>query len=177
MTNETPQPAALPPDQPQAPGPSTPASAGAGPPTQRSRSWLLPVATGVGGFVLGIAVMAGAGAVQGVIGRLAEDNARAALLPDALEACGAEGTTGLDLVDEGMSLSFDMKGGDDATGASLLDIVCVFTELEMPSRISSHMDQTTSLDGRQSETWDGVTVSWSYHPDRGMDGVLTVEDE
>jgi hypothetical protein len=37
------------------------------------------------------------------------------------------------------------------------------------------MNQTTSLDGRQTETWDDITVSFSYHTDRGMGSVLTID--
>lgn len=73
-----------------------------------------------------------------------------------------------------MTLAFDHRGEDEATGGTITDIMFVFTELEMPSRISAHMAQTTSLDDRQSAEWDGLEVQWSYHPDRGMDGIVTV---
>ena len=35
---------------------------------------------------------------------------------------------------------------------------------------------TTSIDGRQTESWDGITIEWSYHPDRGSDMVITLEN-
>ena len=76
--------------------------------------------------------------------------------------------------DDGATLTFDHRGEDEYTGGDIADIMCVFGELDMPSRISTHMGQTTSMDGRQSATWDDLEIQWSYHPDRGMDGMITV---
>lgn len=146
---------------PESPGPVAAA------PSPGRPAWLLPVATGVAGLVLGAALMAG-------ITTIRAGAAEAALLTDAVEACGASFARGIDLGDEGRSLTFDMKGEDEPSGADILDIACIFGELDMPSAVMSHIDQTTSMDGRQTETWENITVSWSYHPDRGLDGVLTV---
>jgi len=30
------------------------------------------------------------------------------------------------------------------------------------------MERTRALDGTQSDTWDGLQASWSYHPDSGI---------
>ncbi len=157
---------------------AVPAAPAAG--ASRRPAWLLPTATGVAGFLLGVLVVGGAVLVSNMRADSAEDaaiDARAAILPDALEGCDATGADGFALGDGGLSLTFDMKGEDESTGGAYLDIACVFLALDMPSAVTSHIDQTTSMDGRQTETWDGITVSWSYHPDRGLDGVLTVDDE
>jgi len=134
------------------------------------RAWLLPTVTGVAGLVVGAAVMAGVTAIG-------SDSGQSALLSDAVEACAVASTYGIDLADEGRSITFDMKGEDESAGADIADIACLFSELDMPSAVSSHMDQTTSMDGRQTETWGDLTVSWSYHPDRGLDGVLTLTND
>lgn len=84
---------------------------------------------------------------------------------------------GFFLGDDGRSLTFDMQGEDELSGASATDIYCVFSALDMPASVDSHVGQTTSMDGRQSATWDNIEIQWSYHPDRGLDGVLTVMDE
>jgi hypothetical protein len=107
----------------------------------------------------------------------AEEQARMAVLGDALDLCGisATGTPGIELGDGGTTLVVDHKGEDDYTGATTVDLFCIISALEAPSSVTSHMQQTTSMDGRQTETWNGITVSWSYHPDRGMDSVFTVE--
>jgi hypothetical protein len=166
-----------PPPSPQLSGPMRP-------------SWVLPTATGVLGLLIGAGAMAGVSAsraaaveradqaAQEAADQAAADAAavRAAVLSGAVKSCGLSSATGLELGDGGTSLTFDMKGKDDSSGASIDDVACIFARLDMPSAVLSHIDQTTSMDGRQTETWDNLTVSWSYHPDRGLDGVLTVAD-
>ena len=43
--------------------------------------------------------------------------------------------------------------------------------LGLPESLIEEMGTTTALQGRQSETFDkqGVTVSWKYHPDNGLE--------
>ena len=177
----------IPPDHdgsaPSAP-PSDPSPSAVPLPSRPTRPWLLPVATGAAGVLIGAGLVGGITALRADAKVRAEEAAaeearaaRAAIIPDAVETCGVTGTDGIVVADEGQSLTFDMKGDDDLSGARITDIVCVFTALDMPSAVVSHMDQTTSMDGRQSETWGDLTVSWSYHPDRGLDGVLTVADD
>lgn len=163
----------------------------AAPSSSAARPWLLPVVTGVVGVVVGAGLVGGITGARAAAQERAEraalaaeaaaadaaDAARAAILPDAAQACGVTGATGIVVADEGRSLTFDMQGDDDAGGADIGDIVCLFTELGMPSSVRSHIEQTTSVDGRQTQTWGDVDVSWSYHPDRGLDGVLTVADD
>lgn len=43
----------------------------------------------------------------------------------------------------------------------------------MPESVKAHMFATRALDGRQTDTWPGFSASWSYHPDDGMDLVIT----
>jgi hypothetical protein len=156
--------------QPEEPGARRPAA-----------RWVLPVATGVAGLLLGIAGTAGVSAVRAAAGERAATKAataalesRHAVLTTAVGSCNAAGAKGLALGDGGTTLTFDMQGKDESTGGSIKDIACIFAALHIPAKVTSHIDQTTSMDGRQSENWDDITVSWSYHPDRGLDGVLTV---
>jgi hypothetical protein len=132
--------------------------------------WLLPLVTGVAGVVLGAAGALGAGAIGDLLSR---DGSR---LPNALSDCGATSspTSGFLLGDDDRSLTFDDQGEKDASGADTIHTLCVLDALDIPSAVLSHVEQTTSLDGRQKETWGGVTLAWSYHPDRGLDGVITV---
>lgn len=134
-------------------------------------TWVLPVVTGVIGLVVGAGGMAAIGAGQAAAARTAQS----AVLTDAVETCDLAGDPWFVVADEGSTLTFDNKGEDQLTGGALEDLVCVLDALEAPSSVLSHMGQTTSMDGRQEESWDGITVAWSYHPDRGMDGVVTVE--
>ena len=43
-----------------------------------------------------------------------------------------------------------------------------------PDAVVSQMDSTTSLQGRQTASWDGTDASWTYHPDNGLDLILTL---
>ncbi|WP_098469605.1 hypothetical protein [Serinibacter salmoneus] len=103
--------------------------------------------------------------------------AQQAVLTDAVAACGSASAPGITLGDDGQSLTFDMQGEDELTGANVIDVYCLFSALEMPASVDSHIGQTTSMDGRQSATWGNLEIQWSYHPDRGLDGVITVVDD
>jgi hypothetical protein len=35
------------------------------------------------------------------------------------------------------------------------------------------MEGTRALDGRQTQTADGYSYTWSYHPDNGLDIIIT----
>lgn len=95
-------------------------------------------------------------------------------LADAQEECSGKNGSGMRLADDGTTLIFDMKGEEDTSGGSEFNLACVLNELNTPERITTHMSQTTSLDGRQTAEWDDFEVSWSYHPKRGLDAVFVV---
>jgi len=65
---------------------------------------------------------------------------------------------------------------DGGYGLDATTMWCVIDALGAPSSATSHMEQTTSMDGRQTESWDDIEVSWSYHPDRGMDSVWKIAE-
>lgn len=147
------------------PGPALPPAPRALP------AWAPWVLGGGAGFVLGVVV----GVVIALLGSVVVSAASAARVDprfaDAIEECGGE-NVGMYLDDDGATLVLDVRGEDESSGASYLDYYCLESELGMPGRIASHVGQTTSLDGRQSDEWDGIRFSWSYHPDRGLDGVF-----
>jgi hypothetical protein len=77
--------------------------------------------------------------------------------------------------DEGRTLMLDMAGEDAGSGdLAISDIACVLSELDTPDSVVAEMDGTRALDGRQSDDWDGLEASWSYHPDDGLDIILTI---
>lgn len=162
---------AQPQESPSTPDMSAPSDEGVvlPPRTRRARpTWLVPA--GIGCAVGVAATLAVTTAVPALLSAV-----RTSPLESAYADCKLESAVGISLRDKGRTITFDNKGEEDLIGAEYLDILCLFTSLEMPSSITSHIGQTTSMDGRQSESWDGKTVSWSYHPDRGLDGVLTLD--
>jgi hypothetical protein len=34
------------------------------------------------------------------------------------------------------------------------------------------MDSTSALNGRQEDSWQEFTASWTYHPDNGIDLIV-----
>ena len=41
--------------------------------------------------------------------------------------------------------------------------------LKLPESLIKDMGATSSMDGKQTETYDKVVVSWKYHPDTGLE--------
>jgi hypothetical protein len=88
------------------------------------------------------------------------------LFQKAYESCGTP--TGVSVSDEGKTISIDTVGETDYSGADFADAVCIINAVKTPSYILDNMDTTNSLMGRQTDTFDGIDVSWSYHPDNGL---------
>jgi hypothetical protein len=92
----------------------------------------------------------------------------------AVENCGiSEGSSAV-IGDDGASLDLNHQGADESSGISINALVCVLSELEAPDSVVAEMNQTRALDGRQSAEWDGIHASWGYHPDSGLDVVLSL---
>jgi hypothetical protein len=88
----------------------------------------------------------------------------------AYDTCGAP--AGITVSDGGKSLIINGMGEEDYSGSTIYSTACVLGEIGTPSYILSNMETTNSLMGRQSDTFDGIDVSWSYHPDNGLDVVV-----
>lgn len=86
---------------------------------------------------------------------------------DAMDSCTA--TNGVLVSDNGSTLSVDMMGEEDYVGAGYGDVLCIIDAVKTPDYIVSAIESTRALDGRQHDEFDGIEVSWSYHPDSGLD--------
>lgn len=86
--------------------------------------------------------------------------------------------------DDGATLNLDGAGKDDkslrdggfVTDPGKLefeDMWCVMGEIDAPDAVYHMMEGTRALDGRQTHTTDGYTYMWSYHPDAGLDILIT----
>ncbi|SLM93649.1 hypothetical protein [Brevibacterium yomogidense] len=95
----------------------------------------------------------------------------------ALDTCGiATDNWSVDYPESGDSVTFDGVG---LTSSDVYfdEVECFGTELGMPGHVTSEMEQTRALDGRRDASWSGFTVSWSYHPDDGMNAIFALSDE
>ncbi len=72
--------------------------------------------------------------------------------------------------DEGRTMTLQLGSGEveDEVATS----GCVLGELNVPDSTRDLVDATTSLMGRQTDTWDDYEMSWSYHPDNGLNAVI-----
>jgi hypothetical protein len=151
----------------------------------QQRHWIVPALLG---FAAGVIVVGGAvGAVAGIsalqasahkqavhASAVAAEKAASKTLSRALSGCSITEGDDADIADGGYTLTINGEGNDDFSGVAIDDWACLTTALKTPQSVVSHIDQTTSLDGRQSATWGDLTLDWTYHPDRGLDGVFTL---
>ncbi|GAB3262793.1 hypothetical protein [Arthrobacter pigmenti] len=142
--------------------PATRAAAAAGPKRTASRSQLAFAGVGLGvGLVAGLA-----------LGQL-ESETTSDAIPKAVEACGVQDTAGINVGDEGQSISMQSAGAE-SEGAPYVDVACVLMELETTDSVVSQIDSTRALDGRMTGDWGEFSASWGYHPDSGLDIVIEV---
>jgi hypothetical protein len=85
-------------------------------------------------------------------------------------------SSSIELVDDGHTIIVDGEGAEES-GAPIEAIASLIKALEMPTSIVTKIENTRALDGTQSDSWDGIEVSWSYHPDSGIDMVFELTEE
>jgi nucleotide-binding universal stress UspA family protein len=133
--------------------------------------------------VVAAAVMVACGDSGGGVTLSAEDDSGTAL-EAAFEACQDIDLTNADftdyavLQDAGESAVVDGVGEDDGTRAEQLNALssalCLLDAIGAPDHVISRMESTRALDGRQSAEIDDYELSWSYHPDSGMDLIVVL---
>lgn len=137
------------------------------------RPWLLPTLTGVVGFIVGLVVFGSGLALVGLV--QSADAPEPTVFSDALEECKLRESESASIDDGGFTLTVESRGDEDSSGLGYEAIACILDALEAPTAVISHFEQTTAMDGRQTESWDSLTLSWSYHPDRGADYIVTLD--
>jgi hypothetical protein len=90
----------------------------------------------------------------------------------AQRRCDAAGE-GTVIEDGGKTLLIDNTGQEDFAGVDLGGLTCLMEALQMPVAVKEHMISTRALDGRQQDSWGEFSASWSYHPDQGLDIIVT----
>lgn len=93
---------------------------------------------------------------------------------EALTICDAVDASGITLAEDGQSLNFNGKGDKDFFGGDFSDLSCIIEDLSAPSTVMDRMLRTTSLMGVQDAEWDGISISWTYHPSNGLDANLEI---
>lgn len=75
---------------------------------------------------------------------------------------------------DGSFLSIDTNPDDEedngiAYYAAYTAVETVNKELKLPDSLFQKMGNTTGADGKQSEEFDKIIVSWKYHPNAGLE--------
>ena len=93
----------------------------------------------------------------------------------AEEKCSSSLVGDVELGDAGRTLTLH-GDGKETSGLSFDKLECYWAELKMPDSVKEEVLATRALDGRQSGDWNDIHASWSYHPDSGLQMVLTLTD-
>lgn len=102
--------------------------------------------------------------------------------------------------DSGKSLAYDFAASagssEDDDFVHTYTIECIKLVTQLPEYVFTEMQQTSALQGRQTAEWDvdvtkipeaqlkvkpmanaRVDASWTYHPDNGLDAIITVKEQ
>jgi hypothetical protein len=94
----------------------------------------------------------------------------------AVDSCvsfGDDGYEDIQVSDDGKSMFLDGSGENDYSSLGVVDQVCILAQLDVPEIIITRMNATNALMGAQTGEWDGITASWTYHPNNGLDVSLS----
>jgi hypothetical protein len=170
VPGQQPNPAsAWPPDEPT-PAWTGPDPAAPPPSAGRRRGWIPWVIAGAAVVAL-VAVLV----VPRVTDALADSDAPPAkqnLLKAAQTSCDAGGS-GTRLADGDRTLIVEGAGKDNPSGLSASAIICIFGAVGMPTAVSERVESTRALDGQVEDSWPGYRATWTYHPDAGLNMIVT----
>lgn len=102
---------------------------------------------------------------------------KATPIADAAESCSVPPFA---LQDDGDTLVLTGIGKQEGTATELEGTVdqlrCVLSATDAPSSVLAAIGQTRALDGRQTETWDNIKASWSFHPSSGLSIIIEYDN-
>lgn len=139
--------------------------------------WLAGLAALVfiaGAFVLAFAITSGENTVSGKpaagsVAPSAEAVVTSTQLRLAYNGCG-----GAELADGDHTMIIDSEGEELGSGtATIYDAYCILESLDTPQSVIAQMEATRALDGMQTAQWNEFEASWTYHPDAGLDVIIT----
>lgn len=86
-----------------------------------------------------------------------------------------DGRTDAQLGDGGKTLIINSSGDPIKSIVDTQTVSCVLDYLKTPAAVRSHISGTRALDGRQTDSWDGFTAAWTYHPEDGLDITISAK--
>lgn len=97
---------------------------------------------------------------------------RLELAYDAVSAEYPSATSCYEIGSDGSYIEVDTNpyNIDDYYNPTYQEVLQAFnSELEVPDYVYQLMISTTAMQGRQTETVSGLIISWTYHPDNGLE--------
>lgn len=89
----------------------------------------------------------------------------------ALDTCHASGSYVRLAADKSsLTLQAESESGRDLSAPVFL---CVLDELDAPASMHQRMLLTRAIDGTQEEQWGLYRATWTYHPDQGLNVVIS----
>ena len=89
----------------------------------------------------------------------------------ALDTCHASGSH-VRLAADKSSLTLQAEN-ESGRGLSAPVFLCVLDELDAPASMRQRMLLTRAIDGTQEEQWGPYRATWTYHPDQGLNVVIS----
>lgn len=144
--------------------------------------WIKPaLAIVAAAAIFGLGILVGSGALS--TGDFEFDTTTAAeggtavagptILEAAVDECNLIGAD-RGIGDDGYSVDLD-SSGNDGGGIAYAKLDCVLNELGISDAIRSRMGGTRALDGTLTAEQGPMTLSWTYHPDAGLDVVISLD--
>ena len=91
-------------------------------------------------------------------------------IENAADFCLKDGRAlGFSIDEDGKGAYMDGAGEDEIFAMDYSSQRCILRQLDVPSSVTSRIGNTNSLMGMQEAEWDNVSISWTYHPDNGLD--------
>lgn len=101
-----------------------------------------------------------------------EAEAAASPLAAAVDACNLTASPHVDVLDNDHTLAIQ-GDGDETGGLQIGSVACLLTEVGVTDAVVARMDRTRALDGTQDATWGDYEASWTFHPDAGLNVLIT----
>ena len=132
-------------------------------PTKIAPKYVLLIIALIGGFGVALVLTSTAG----ISSRSFQSAA------DSCVSYGDDGYEDIQVSDDGESMFLDGSGEDDYSSLGAVEQFCILAQLDVPEIIITRMNATNALMGAQTGEWDGITASWTYHPNNGLDVSLS----
>lgn len=116
------------------------------------------------------------------IALLPEREPKKTVFQKAFEEAGGKKFCGewVTVFEDGSGMKIDTNPGDidDFYDPDAMDTIeKIHAALGLPDSLLEKMRSTRALDGRQSKTSKGIEVSWTYHPDHGLEILYELEED